>query len=274
MPAYSYHRILQNFGRSVNDKTLECDLDIHPWDIKINNARWTGKIRLVGFVDCFFVIAYSKNARFERGIILYKDSYRILEERFKDIAPRALKELREGQSSEEKEIVNDNSSEYMDNSDDEVGEDMPNTLQSLRSSNASKDSLGGFADSLISNTKLGADSDKPKSKKHKHRHAHFARAIGHVIHLSRKYSKSDVKVYQVEINKPENWPLRRRIERGIQPHSTYQMMGDVVRYGIISQGQLMNHLGKILFAGGAFNETARKYFQALMKDDEASPTST
>ncbi|KAJ5609011.1 hypothetical protein N7528_009578 [Penicillium herquei] len=235
MPAYSYHRVLQNFGRSINDKTLECDI--------------------------------------------------ILEERFKDIAPGALKELREGQSSEEKEIINDNSSEYFDNSDDEVGEDTPSILQSLKSSNASKDSLGSFADSLISNTKsgsdslisnakLGSDSDKLKTKKHKRRHAHFARSIGHVIHLSRKYRKSDVKVYQVEINKPENWPLRRRIERGIQRHSTYQMMGDVVRYGIISQGQLMNHLGKILFAGGAFNETARKYFQALMKDDEASPKST
>ncbi|KAE8151550.1 hypothetical protein BDV25DRAFT_138786 [Aspergillus avenaceus] len=70
---FSYHRILKTFGRSVNDKTLQCDCDIHPWEITINGKRWTDKIRLIGFIDVFFVISYSANDRFEQGIIVYKD---------------------------------------------------------------------------------------------------------------------------------------------------------------------------------------------------------
>jgi hypothetical protein len=45
--------------------------DIHPWNILINGERWTGKIRLVGFIDVFFLIAYTNNSRFEKGIIIY-----------------------------------------------------------------------------------------------------------------------------------------------------------------------------------------------------------
>ncbi|KAI0385627.1 hypothetical protein F5Y04DRAFT_292107 [Hypomontagnella monticulosa] len=69
----SYHRVLKVFDRSVNDKSLECDYDIHPWEILINGERWAGKVRLVGFVDVFFLICYSAEARFEKGIIIYKD---------------------------------------------------------------------------------------------------------------------------------------------------------------------------------------------------------
>lgn len=45
--------------------------DIHPWEILINGERWAGKIRLIGFVDVFFLICYSADARFEKGIIVY-----------------------------------------------------------------------------------------------------------------------------------------------------------------------------------------------------------
>ncbi|KAL4896903.1 hypothetical protein BDV59DRAFT_198357 [Aspergillus ambiguus] len=74
---FSYHRVLKIFGRSVTDKTLECDWlteysDIHPWEIEINGEQWPGKIRLIGFVDVFFVISYSANARFEKGVIIYR----------------------------------------------------------------------------------------------------------------------------------------------------------------------------------------------------------
>ncbi|KAF5665088.1 hypothetical protein FHETE_6803 [Fusarium heterosporum] len=69
----SYHRVLDTFGRSVNLKSLECDYDIHPWDILVDGSRWDGKIRLVGFVDVFFLVCYSGESRFEKGIIIYKD---------------------------------------------------------------------------------------------------------------------------------------------------------------------------------------------------------
>ncbi|RYP56267.1 hypothetical protein DL771_012054 [Monosporascus sp. 5C6A] len=69
----SYHRVLQAFDRSVKQKSVECDYDIHPWDILINGARWDGKIRLIGFVDVFFLICYSGASCFEKGIVIYKD---------------------------------------------------------------------------------------------------------------------------------------------------------------------------------------------------------
>jgi hypothetical protein len=47
--------------------------DIHPWDILINGERWAGKVRLVGFVDSFFLICYSGSSRFEHGIVVYSE---------------------------------------------------------------------------------------------------------------------------------------------------------------------------------------------------------
>ncbi|KAG8668194.1 hypothetical protein FPOAC2_10048 [Fusarium poae] len=75
----SYHRVLETFDRSVKLKTLECDYDIHPWDILVDGSRWDGKIRLIGFVDVFFLICYSGESRFEKGIVIYKDDGAIRE---------------------------------------------------------------------------------------------------------------------------------------------------------------------------------------------------
>nr|WNZ75607.1 hypothetical protein [Trichoderma harzianum] len=69
----SYHRVLMTFDRSVTQKSVECNYDIHPWDVLIDGSRWNGKIRLVGYVDVFFLICYSGESRFEKGIIIYKD---------------------------------------------------------------------------------------------------------------------------------------------------------------------------------------------------------
>ncbi|KAK5662387.1 hypothetical protein OQA88_8297 [Cercophora sp. LCS_1] len=69
----SYHRVLAVFDRSIDQKSVECDYDIHPWDILIDGERWSGKIRLIGFVDAFFLICYSGTSRFEHGIMIYKD---------------------------------------------------------------------------------------------------------------------------------------------------------------------------------------------------------
>ncbi|KAK3306086.1 uncharacterized protein B0T15DRAFT_556837 [Chaetomium strumarium] len=68
----SYHRVLQVHGRSVKQKSIECDYDIHPWDILINGERWAGKVRLVGFVDSFYLLCYSGQSKFEHGIVVYK----------------------------------------------------------------------------------------------------------------------------------------------------------------------------------------------------------
>lgn len=50
------------------------DSDIHPWDVLIDGSRWNGKIRLIGYVDVFFLICYSGESRFEKGIIIYSES--------------------------------------------------------------------------------------------------------------------------------------------------------------------------------------------------------
>ena len=52
------------------------DSDIHPWDILINGERWSGKVRLIGFVDSFFLICYSGQSRFEHGLMIYSSSPR------------------------------------------------------------------------------------------------------------------------------------------------------------------------------------------------------
>ncbi|KAI0015490.1 hypothetical protein F4780DRAFT_71426 [Xylariomycetidae sp. FL0641] len=75
----SYHRVLKVFDRSVRDKSVECDYDVHPWEILINGERWAGKIRLIGFVDVFFLMCYSAEARFEKGIVVYKEDDMIRE---------------------------------------------------------------------------------------------------------------------------------------------------------------------------------------------------
>lgn len=60
-----------------------------------------------------------------------------------------------------------------------------------------------------------------------------------------------------------------RIMRGLKPHSTYDLMGDVIRCGIITQGQLAGHLMGVLLAGSRLDDTTRKYLEALTAGDGA-----
>ncbi|KAK4203443.1 hypothetical protein QBC40DRAFT_194232 [Triangularia verruculosa] len=88
----SYHRVLEVFGRSIDQKSLECNYDIHPWDILINGERWSGKVRLIGFVDSFFLICYSGVSRFEHGLLIYKDDEIIRNTlKYANITPESLK---------------------------------------------------------------------------------------------------------------------------------------------------------------------------------------
>ncbi|KAI9901559.1 hypothetical protein N3K66_003376 [Trichothecium roseum] len=93
----SYHRVLNIFERSVGDKRVECDYDIHPWDVAINGEKWDGKIRLVGFVDVFFLLCYSGESRFEKGIIVYKDD---------DVIRKLLQEVTTSRYSPKLRVVN------------------------------------------------------------------------------------------------------------------------------------------------------------------------
>jgi hypothetical protein len=57
--------------------------------------------------------------------------------------------------------------------------------------------------------------------------------------------------------------------RGLKPHSTYDLMSDVIRCGIISQGQLAGHIMGILLAGTQLDDTAKKYLNGLTSGNDA-----
>lgn len=78
----SYKRILKAFGRTTSDADCLCNVQIHPWDIKLQKHKtgenpqtvmWEGNIQLIGYIDAIFLICYQGTARFQRGIVLYKD---------------------------------------------------------------------------------------------------------------------------------------------------------------------------------------------------------
>jgi hypothetical protein len=52
--------------------------------------------------------------------------------------------------------------------------------------------------------------------------------------------------------------------RGLKPHSTYDLMSDVIRCGIISQGQLAGHI-----MGTQLDDTAKKYLNGLTSGNDA-----
>ncbi|RYP57232.1 hypothetical protein DL769_009620 [Monosporascus sp. CRB-8-3] len=112
----SYHRVLEVFDRSIRAKSLECNYDIDPWDILIDEERWTGKIRLIGFVDVFFLICYSGKERFEKGLIIYKDNDSV-----RSTLERAGKDTTEYVVNQEA-LVNENvQKSYFSFEDDKVG---------------------------------------------------------------------------------------------------------------------------------------------------------
>jgi len=100
----SYHRVLKLFDRAVTDHSLQCNCDLHPWQITINGERWTGKIRLIGFIDVLFLISYSGQSTFRRGVVIYKD-----ENDIKDILGRAGKDVAKFQQLDDNGENNDSS---------------------------------------------------------------------------------------------------------------------------------------------------------------------
>lgn len=116
------------------------------------------------------------------------------------------------------------------------------------------------------------------------------KSLGHPVGLRASYPKSWIRSYKVEITKPASWglssewhPLKRsphfetmklirtaeRIMRGLKPHSTYDLMSDVIRCGIITQGQLAGHLMGVVLAGTRLDDTTKKYLEGLTSGDGA-----
>ncbi|KAF4151660.1 hypothetical protein CNMCM6936_003278 [Aspergillus lentulus] len=259
----SYHRVLETFGRSIHDSTLECDCDIHPWELSINGEQRAGKIRLIGFVDVFFLISYSANARYEHGITVYKDKL-------------ALEELTgiTAHPSPGTPVGNTNAADHQEPEEnigdlEEAGDqanqedDAEQGQEECSQATERQDSQAGQAkDSGDRAEVMGA----PKFRKTS---TFSIKSLGHPVGLRASYPRSWIRSYKVEITKPASWGLTKRIMRGLKPHSTYDLMGDVIRCGIITQGQLAGHLMGILLAGSRLDDTTRKYHEAMTAGDGA-----
>jgi len=191
------------FGRSVGDKTLQCDCDIHPWEILVNEDRWSGKIRLIGFVDIFFLISYSENSRFNNGIVVYKDN-----EHIESILKGAKMELKDTRI-----------------------ESKNNSLQPASS-----------------------ESTQSKTTEEKIKYTTFSRdtvdykvtSIGHTIGLQTKYPKSELKIYTVQLRKPEDPVLKQNYKRALKVHDTLDMIQDAMKLGLVSYAEILgNGMGHI-----------------------------
>ncbi|PLB42527.1 uncharacterized protein BDW47DRAFT_97349 [Aspergillus candidus] len=239
----SYHRVLAAFGRSVNDKTLECNCDVHPWEITVNGENWPGKIRLIGFVDVFFVIAYSANDCFMKGVIIYKD-------------PKALGLL--------------------------DGLRVPEPAKSDAGNDKLWDEYGYYYDSSDSGFDTDSDEDrdentegsmKGKHQKQQNRRVKFqarsvytASSLGHEISLKATFSTSSIQTYTVKVDRPASWAMSRRMKRALKTHGVFRLVQDALRAGIITHGQMMGHVTGLLFTGGRFTDTVSRAFQATSGD--------
>ncbi|GLA31018.1 hypothetical protein AnigIFM63326_009455 [Aspergillus niger] len=252
----SYHRVLGVFGKSVKDKTLECDCDIHPWEIKINGEQWPGKIRLIGFVDVFFLFSYSANARFEKGIIVYKERYDL--EKLLQQSDEARAEAGEKTS---KEDLENSSEEYSDTSA------TPETLLSRLPCHESKEGVIQTEVVELGRETPGSSSQSEIQQGMLHTVFHIRkrtiRSLGHEVGLKNRYPVSSIQEWTIEINKPYHRALRRRIKRAIKEHTTTELLEDVVRCGFISHGQMAGHVLSKYLVGGVLDDTLTKYIEGL-----------
>ncbi|KAJ5747155.1 uncharacterized protein N7511_008851 [Penicillium nucicola] len=248
--------MLETFGRSIHDNTLECDTDIHPWEISIDGEQWAGKIRLIGFVDVFFLISYSANARFEHGIIVYKDKLDI--EELKEYMPKKAGQPEPSPNTQEpsgKLGQNEENLTDLEN-DSQPPNEEANTANGQGSQPEEK--------APDSNT-----TDDPAVAEFRKTSVFSVRSIGHSVGLQVSYPKSSIRYYKVEITKPCSWAQSKRIMRGLKPHSIYDLMSDVIRCGIITQGQLVGHVLGVLLAGSRMDDMAKRYIEGLTSGSDA-----
>ncbi|VTO88851.1 unnamed protein product [Fusarium graminearum] len=215
----SYHRVLDTFERSVNLKTLECDYDIHPWDILVDGARWDGKIRLIGFVDVFFLICYSGESRFEKGIIVYKDDVFIRE---------ILRQTNVTATELGLEVTNN----------DEIVAAREKGREPILERYFKFQSIRGGLDYTIA-------------------------SLGHEIGVKTRYSKTELKKYDIKIRKGRDFAMKKRVRRGVSQHNLFDLMHDAIRLGIVTHAELVGHIVGKAIGGTTVEDMGSKYFEAI-----------
>ncbi|GKZ17699.1 hypothetical protein AbraIFM66951_009625 [Aspergillus brasiliensis] len=246
----SYHRVLAVFGKSVKDKTLECDCDIHPWEIKINGEQWPGKIRLIGFVDVFFLFSYSANARFEKGIIVYKERYdleKLIHQSDEARAGAGEKTLREILENTSAGTINIPAT--------------PTNPMSEIPCYGGKEGIIQVAEPATD--QLTEDGEPLGRLVFENTTSYKVCSLGHEVGLKAQYPVSSIQTWRIEINKPYHRGLRRRMKRAIKEHTTTELLEDVVRCGFISHGQMAGHVLSKYLVGGVLDDTLTKYIEGL-----------
>ncbi|OJJ42096.1 hypothetical protein ASPZODRAFT_137487 [Penicilliopsis zonata CBS 506.65] len=273
----SYHRVLQIFGRSIRDKTLECDCDIHPWEIMIDGKTWPGKIRLIAFVDVFFVISYAANDGFIKGIIIYKDPKALVT--LNGMGPKLERDIDANEKNDNKRNDNDSNKENdsaktSQAESDKVRWDDADSDWDEDEQGGESDSDSGF-DSEDSDWDLDDATEDNKEKKavklfkFRERSIYTVQSLGHEIGMRATYATTEIRKYTVEITRPSGWAMSRRMKRGLKQHGIGRMIQDVIQCGLITNAQFIGHMTGWLVTGGRWNDTLQKTFQALGGADAA-----
>ncbi|KAK5997082.1 hypothetical protein PT974_02434 [Cladobotryum mycophilum] len=234
----SYHRVLKTFGRSVDDKAVECDYDIHPWDLLIDGKRWDGKIRLVGFIDAFYLIRYSGESRFHEGIMIYKDDDCMRSTlRAAGVEAKSIKlDLVNGKKS-----TNDQESQG-ENTTDGNKENVPPTKKDASRQEPERyfdfrTDKGGLHYTIIS--------------------------LGHPIGLGTEYPKGGLKPYTIKIRKGRDRVMKKRLRRAVTQHGLMSLMHDVLRLSILTQAELASMAFQQTMGGSTINDTTGKIFNTF-----------
>ncbi|SPQ24510.1 88baee81-6056-493e-b937-5abcb325f600 [Thermothielavioides terrestris] len=198
--------------------------DIHPWDIMINGKRWAGKVRLVGFVDSFYLICYSGVSRFEHGIVVYKDD---------DAIRTTLQEAKIDAAAIGLEVVNKAKAEQGEGNDFVPLIPMSSSLKYFNF-----ESVKGGLDYRIT-------------------------SLGHPVSLKTKYASSSLQRYDIKLYKGRDTVMKKRIRRGVTQHGLYDQIHDAVRLGIITHAELMGMIIGKTYGGSVLGDVTSKYLDGL-----------
>ncbi|ESZ94398.1 hypothetical protein SBOR_5191 [Sclerotinia borealis F-4128] len=223
----SYHRILNVFERSIEDKTLQCDCDIHPWEILVNGDRWSGRLRLIGFVDIFFLISYSENSRFHEGIVIYKDDQHI--EKLLNLAGKEFKD--------EKLTTKTPNSEFSN----------PKTTTPTPTTNPNTSQLP--KPTYTTFTRDTAD--------------YTCTSIGHSIGLRTRYAPSSLQTYTIHLRKPTDPLLKRKYKRALKVHDTLDMIHDAVKLGLVSYAEILGSGMGHIYRGSSALQIGKRFVGGL-----------
>ncbi|KAG4443330.1 hypothetical protein IFR05_001199 [Cadophora sp. M221] len=228
----SYHRVLKVFGRSIEDKTLQCDCDIHPWEVKVNGKPLTGRLRLIGFVDLFFLISYSGSSRFHDGIVIYSILRFILSE-----SPSLIYELEDDDHIEK--ILNLSGVEF---ENIHLTSKSPEPTSTATTTPEKKVKYTTFASDTVD---------------------YVVNSIGHPIGLKTQYDSSSLKQYTIKLRKPQDALLKRKYKNAIKQHDTLDMIQDAVKLGLVSYAEILGHGLSHIYRGSSTLDVGKGFAGGL-----------